>query len=382
MTLPLAGIRVLDLTRLLPGAVCTMMLTQLGADVIKIEGPDGGDYARLMPPYINGTGAYFYATNQGKRSAVINLKDMRGQVALRRLVQQADVLVESYRPGVMARLHSDYAALKSVNPRLVYCALSGWGQDGPYADQSGHDLNYGAVGGLVGAMGQAQPPGGQMADIGGAYIAVSGILAALLRRERTGEGAFIDTSLFESALPFLAIQWIEAVTTSQWGSLTGGKACYNTYAAGDGRTVALAALESRFWANFCNAVERSDLIAYHQDGEKQTYLIAELKGIFSQRSAADWQALLGGADCCFSIVNNPDEVANDPQVQARGVLGVDENGAPWLNSPIRLNGITPSEGGLAPRYGQHTSEILRENGFAESEIDELLREGIIEESVM
>jgi len=185
---PLDGLKILDLTRLLPGAVCTMLLADMGATVIKIEDPHGGDYARWMPPHIDGSSVFFRMNNRAKRSLVLDLKTAEGVAVLKRLARDADVLIESFRPGVMARLGVDYETLKADNPRLIYCALSGWGSDGPWASVSGHDLNYATAAGLVGAMQTPQPLGGQVADIGGALAAVAAINAALLRRERGGGG--------------------------------------------------------------------------------------------------------------------------------------------------------------------------------------------------
>ena len=374
---PLTGIRVLDLTRLLPGGVCSLLLADMGADVIKIEGPDGGDYARWMPPLVGGQGVYFLATNRGKRSAIVNLKDARGQAVLHRLVENADVLIESYRPGVMDRLNVGYEALRKVNPRLVYSALSGWGQDGVYTDRSGHDLNYVSVAGMTGAMNIPQPMGGQIADIGGAYAAIAGISAALFGRERTGEGMYLDLSLFESALPFMLTTWVESILPGDHvrGGLTGRLACYNVYAAADGESVALAALEPKFWTNFCIAVERPDLIDAYTDPARQDDLTAELSALFASRSAAGWAALLEEADCCFTRVNTPDDALTDPHVQARGLLGVTAQGMPWMRSPIRL-GDAP-EIKAPPGYGEHTRAVLREAGFADAEIDRLIATGAV-----
>ena len=185
---PLHATRILDLTRLLPGAVATMLLHDLGAEIIKVEDPHGGDYARLMPPLIDGMGAFFRGSNAGKKSIALDLKSTAGQAALHRLIETADVLIEGFRPGVTARLAADYETLKTINPRLVYCSLSGWGQSGPYAQVSGHDLTYIARNGVLGADLNPRTPGAQVADVGGAYVAVMGILAALLKRERRRRG--------------------------------------------------------------------------------------------------------------------------------------------------------------------------------------------------
>lgn len=382
MSRPLEGVRVLDLTRLLPGAVCTMMLADLGADVIKVEDPNGGDYARWMPPLVNDLSAFFRMNNRNKRAMILDLKHAQGPAVLKRLVAQADVLVEGFRPGVMARFGCDAAALRAVNPRLVYCALSGWGADGPYQERSGHDLNYAALAGLTGAMETPQVFGGQVADMAGAYMAFSGVLAALLRRERTGEGAFVDASLFESSLPFVLYAWVEALLTGRGGGegdLTGGMACYRIYKAGDGQAVALAALEPKFWTNFCTAVGRPDLISDYIAPERQRYLRIELGELFLQKTGAEWAALLEPADCCFSLVTGPGAVHQDAHIRARGMLGVGMDGAPWIRTPLRIDGV-PFDVGDVPGYGQHTRAVLSEvGGYSEAEIDSLLHERVVRE---
>jgi crotonobetainyl-CoA:carnitine CoA-transferase CaiB-like acyl-CoA transferase len=379
MPQPLSGIRVLDLTRLLPGGLCSMMLADLGAEVVKIEDRNGGDYLRWMPPLIDGLGAYFRALNRNKRSLILDLKQESGQAVLKKLVERTDVLVEGFRPGVIKRLRCDYDALKRVNPRLVYCSISGWGADGPYSHRSGHDLNYVSIAGLTGAMEQPQVIGGQIADIGGAYITLSGILAALLKREHSGEGSYVDVSLFKSSLPFALFGWIESTLTGAGGGqggLTGGAACYRIYQTRDHQYVSLAALEPKFWNNFCAAVERPDLIADYRSPERQPYLRAELEGIFATRTADEWQARLNDVDCCFARVNPPGALGDDPQ--ARGMTGKGPDGAPWMRTPIFISGdfFAP---GSAPGYGQHTRSVLYEAGYDETEVNALLSAGIVRE---
>lgn len=376
---PLDGLRVLDLTRLLPGGILTMLLADLGAEVIKIEDPSGGDYARWFPPVIDGQSVFFRMNNRHKRSVILNLKAAEGQAVLHRLARDADVLVESFRPGVMARLGCAYDDLKAVNPRLVYCALSGWGMDGPNAQDADHDLNYAAAAGLIGALATPQVLGGQVADVGGAYVALAGILAALLRRERTGAGGLVDTALAEAALPFMLYTWVESHALGSApgaGGLTGGLACYRVYAAREGH-VALGALEPKFWANFCAAVQRPDWLAAYQDGARQPALIAEVAALFATRTAAEWETLLSGADCCFSRVYLPAEVDHHPQFRARGMLGRFADGTPWLRSPVRVSDAEVMISSDSPAYGQHTLAVLRAAGYDEDEIAQLLQQGII-----
>jgi alpha-methylacyl-CoA racemase len=370
MSKPLDGITILDLTRLLPGAICTMFLADLGANIIKIEDPILGDYARWTPPLINGQGAFFLASNRNKRSVILNLKTAQGQATLQKMAQHADVLIESFRPGVTARLGVDYATLHALNPRLVYCSLSGWGQGGVYAEMSGHDLNYVALSGLLGSMAQAQPLGGQIADVGGAYSGALGIASALFQREKTGMGDKIDVALFEAAMPFAMYQWVESTTgfsTGGTGSLTGGMAFYQVYQSADGQPMAFAPIEPKFWENFCTAVNRPDWLPLHTDLSQQAYLKAELTQLFASESAQTWHERLYHADCCFTRITPPTELLNDPQVRDRGMAGVDENGVAWMRSPLRVGtgefAVVP-----APQYGEHTEAILGEMGFAEDEI--------------
>lgn len=380
MTHPLEGITVLDLTRLLPGAVTTMMLVDMGADVVKVEDPNGGDYARWMGPTIDDQSVFFRMNNRGKRSIIVNLKHEDGPALLKKLIKTADVLVEGFRPGVMARFGCDYDALKAVNPRLVYCSISGWGADGPYAHIASHDLNYVSAAGLPGAMETPQVMGGQVADIGGAYIAATGILGALFRRERTGEGAYVDTSLSESALPFSLYNWVEsrALPFIQGpGVLSGGLACYRIYESSDGVAVGLAALEEKFWHNFCNAIERPDLIEHHQQPDKQDYLIKELTGIFSLKTADAWDALLTPADCCYMRVKSPGEIDSDPHFSARGMLGIFDDGTSWMRSPVRISESDPAVENVVPGYGEHTTDVLLAAGYTQVAIDDLREKGVI-----
>ena len=379
---PLHNTRILDLTRLLPGAVCTMILYDLGAEIIKIEDPHRGDYARLMPPLIDGMGAFFRSSNRGKKSVILDLKSDAGQAVLHRLVERADVLIEGFRPGVTARLGADYQTLQRVNPRLVYCSLSGWGQTGPYAELSGHDLNYIARNGLLGAELNPGTLGAKVADVGGAYVGVMGILAALLKHAATGEGDYIDVALSEAAMPFALIAWVEACINENdihGLNLGGASASYRVYLAADDEPVVLGAVEEKFWANFCNAVGKRQWIGQRTVRDRQPALIDEVAALFKSRTAAEWSDLLERADCCFSRIVPPSELINEPQIAARAMAQISADGVPWMRSPIHLSAdeinLQP-----APRHGQHTREVLLTHDFSDAEIAELLDAGVIRQS--
>ena len=379
---PLHAMRILDLTRLLPGAVCAMLLRDLGAEIIKIEDPQGGDYARWMPPLVDGLGAFFRASNRGKKSVVLDLKAQAGQEVLHRLVKTSDALIEGFRPGVTARLGADYATLRAINPRLVYCSLSGWGQSGPEALVSGHDLNYIARNGLLGAELRPSVPGAQAADVGGAYVAVMGILAALLKRQQTGLGDYVDVALAEAAMPMALAAWVEAMSPavdSPFISLRGESACYNVYHSADGLPLALGAIEPKFWANYCRAVSRPDWIPQQMERARQPELIEAVAALFKTKMASEWAALLDEADCCFTRVVPPAELLDDTQIQARGMVGVAESGIAWMRSPIRLSGDA-LEFQEAPAYGEHTRQALSELGYAAGEIDKLIEAGVIRQA--
>lgn len=379
MTTALEGVRVLDMTRLLPGAVCTLLLADMGADVIKVEDPIAGDYARWTPPLVDGLGAFFRASNRNKRSVVINLKDSAGQAVFHTLVEHADVVIEGFRPGVTQRLNVDYDTLKTINPRIVYASLSGWGQDGAYADLSGHDLNYVALNGVLGSTRTPHPLGAQIADVGGAYVGVMGVLAALLKRERTGDGAYIDVALSESAMPFAMYQFVESVVAGLpggGGTLTGLMAFYDVYHSSDGQPMALAPIEPKFWANFCNAVGHPEWIEKQQNMAAQVELKAALTDMFLTKTALEWHHLLAEADCCFSLITPPEDLMDDPHVQSRGMAMTMPDGVPTMRSPVRLDddqfNVRP-----APAYGEHTREVLLSMGYDDDAIATLHDTGVI-----
>jgi crotonobetainyl-CoA:carnitine CoA-transferase CaiB-like acyl-CoA transferase len=370
---PLDHITVLDLTRLLPGAVATMWLGDFGANVIKIEDKKSGDPARHMPPFINGEAAIFLATNRNKKSITLDLKNPDDKESFLKLAATADVLVEGFRPGVMRRLGFDYETLKILNPRLVYCSISGYGQDGPYREIGGHDINYMAISGALGLNGLAgdRPaiPGVQIADLaGGSMQSVMGILLALMARAKSGAGQFVDVSMMDGAFNMMQVPLSIFFATGhspQSGNetLSGKLACYNIYETLDGRHLSLGALELKFWENACRVIGREDFISLHRgDDVEQEKCIAEVREIFKSKTAQEWLELFSKTDACLMLINNVEEAVNDPQVQLRKlVIEIDHPKAGKIKqiaNPVKLS-ETPAETFLPPPgLGQHNEEVV------------------------
>ena len=351
LAMPLTGIRILDLTRLLPGAFCTQLLADMGADVIKVEEPGTGDYMRWTPPLVDGRSALFEALNRNKRSIALDLKSDQGRDALLRLAATADALVEGNRPGVMDRLGLGWKVLHERSPRLVMCSITGYGQDGPFASRAGHDLNYMAVAGGLGLNGErAGPPiplSVQVADIGGGGLQPAvAILAALVAVQRGGEGRWIDASMTDGAVGWLALAFAARAAGERVARgdqrLAGRYACYRVYECKDGRHYSVAALEPKFWRALCEGLERPDLVElqYSEDASAQ----AALEEVFRSRTRDGWTEVLGPLDACCEPVLDLDEVPSHPQVVARRLL---ERGRQ----------------GRAPGLGEHTVELLREIGL-------------------
>lgn len=375
--LALEGLRVLDFSRLLPGPYASLVLADLGAEVVKIEAREGGDYLRFMPPLTGSVSYAFAALNSGKRSLALDLKHPDGARIAFELAAKADVLIESFRPGVMARLGLGYDALAAVNPGLVYCAISGFGQDGPLTDAAGHDLNYAALGGALGLAGPAAGapavPPIQMADFGGALWGLVGILAALEGRHRTARGCLVDVSMTDSVLGYLSAALAPllgggAGPPARGGdTLTGGQPCYGVYETADGGFMALAALEPKFWGAFCAAAERPDLMR-RQYGDPG--LRAELEALFRTRSRAAWEAAFAGTDACCTPVLAPAELAASALHVARGNVITDAAGLPRVRTPVRPRDAPPPA--RAPGLGADTRAILSELGLDDAAIDALV----------
>jgi alpha-methylacyl-CoA racemase len=383
---PLGGMRVIDLTRLLPGDFATWVLADLGAEVIKVEDTGGGDYMRWMPPMAGHASAMFWALNRGKRAVKLDLKQAAGQEVLLRLVDGADALVEGFRPGVMDRLGLGYEAISKRNPSLVYCAITGYGQDGPYAQRAGHDLGYNSLAGLQGVTGTAggelATPGFQVADLGaGGMNGALSVVSALLMRERDPErrGSFLDVSMFDGVSAFIAphVAGVLAGGADPGPGrmpLNGGYPCYRVYRAGDGRWMALAALEPKFWKAFCELVDRPDLMDRGLDATDEA--VAEVAAVIASRTRAEWVELLRDHDVMLEPVNSLAEAVEDPQARARG-LWIDVDGEIPQPAPVvRLESGYHAEPRVA-RHGEDTEAVLGELGYSGAEIEELRNAGII-----
>jgi crotonobetainyl-CoA:carnitine CoA-transferase CaiB-like acyl-CoA transferase len=392
--LPFEGLRVLDLSRLLPGGFCSLLLADFGADVIKVEDTAMGDYVRWSPPAFEGAersaaGSLFVGLNRGKRSIRINLKEPRGREVLLRLVRDADVLLESFRPGVLDRLGVGWERLREENPRLVYCAITGYGLTGPNLHRPGHDLNYLGLNGVLALTGEdGGPPvqaGAQIADLGGgALMAAFGILAALRERDRSGEGQLVDASMFDGALSWLtmvAARVFAGGERPRRGSemLGGALLCYRPYACSDG-WVTLGALEPKFWAAFCHGVGRPELVE-RQFERPGSPAHGEVEAIFSGRTRADWEAFAAEHDCCLEPVLEVEEALDSELVRAREmVVEFEQPGAGivrGLGVPVKLSRTPGRVRGGGPGLGEHTEEVLHEAGYDDAEVAALLGCGAV-----
>ena len=392
---PLSDVRVLDLTRLLPGGFCSLLLADFGADVVKVEDTGMGDYVRWAPPYYGseeqqalGTrSALYLALNRGKRSIRLDLKSERGRDAFRRLARDRDVVLESFRPGVLEKLGCGYMALRDANPRLVYCAITGYGQTGPNTQRAGHDTNYLGLNGLLGLTGErgGRPiqPAGQIADIGGgALMAAFAVMAALRERERSGQGQLVDVSMTDGSLTWLcmvAAQYLcDGVLPERGrGSLNGGIACYLPYEAADG-WVTCGALEPKFWRNFCEGVARRDLIdkQFVAPDSEHGRAIAE---VFKQRTRDEWKAFNDEHDAMIEPILDLDEALDSELVREREMVVEMEQPelgpVRLLGLPIRLSRTAGDAAHPAPALGEHTEQVLAEAGFSEHEVAALIDSG-------
>ncbi|MGZ5308862.1 MAG: CaiB/BaiF CoA transferase family protein [Solirubrobacterales bacterium] len=392
---PLSDVRVLDLTRLLPGGFCSLMLADFGAEVLKVEDTGMGDYVRWAPPFHEGVedsakSALYLALNRGKRSIRINLKEEGGRDVLLRLARDYDVLVESFRPGVLDRLGVGYERLRQENPGLVYCAITGYGQDGPNRDRSGHDMNYLGLNGLLGLTGEAGGPpvqsAGQIADLGGgALMAAFGVLAALHERRSSGEGQLVDVSMTDGSLAWMAMaagRYFADGKVPKRGDneLAGAILCYRPYACKDGY-VTLGALEPKFWEAWCRGVDRDDLIQ-HQFERPGSETHAEVERIFLERTRDQWRQFASEHDCCLEPVLDLDEALDSELVKAREmVVELDQPGAErpvkQLGVPVKMSRTPGRVEAPGPSLGEHTDEVLEAAGYSAEQIAALKESGAV-----
>ncbi len=381
----LDGIRILDLTRLLPGPFCSMLLADMGADVVKVEEPGRGDYMRSYPPLHDGQSIAFNAINRNKRSITLNLKSEAGRELFLKLAARADAVLEGNRPGVMDRLGLGWDALHRSNPKLVLCSITGYGQTGPWVQRAGHDINYMAVAGVLALNappgGDPHPLGVQVADIGaGAQGAATALLGALLDVSRGGEGRHLDVSMTDGALSWLAVPLAEVQATGVVPEraglrLTGRYACYRVYRCADGRHYSVGALEPKFWQELCAVLGRPDLVErQYEDGAAQDSLQRELEAIFASRTRDEWEAAFGDRDVCCEPVLELDEVLRHPHVEGRRLAfetptGLELSpavpvGPDWRRRP-------------APGLGEHTAEVLAELGVDGGQLAGLREAGAV-----
>lgn len=393
MTHPLTSLKILDFSTLLPGPFGSMMLADLGADVLRVEAPTRPDMVRFIPPYDGDASAWHRLLNRNKRAIALDLKGPAAVEIVRRLVRDGgyDIVLEQFRPGVMARLGIGYEALRQVNPGLIYCALTGYGQTGPYRDRAGHDNNYLALAGVMSHSGRkegAPPPlGVQVADIGGGAFGVAmGILTAVIHRHHMGEGQFVDISMFDMSIAWHAhavSHYLVAGETPEPESwqLNGGS-YYDFYETADGRALSVGSLEPKFWEGFCQAIKRPDLVprGFDQSPANQQALKAEIRTVIATRPLAEWTAIFAGYDVCVEPVLTIPEMVAHAQTQARHmIVAVPKPDGPTqlqVGSPFKFSRTEAVYRHVGGQVGADTTAVLREIGYTDTEIDALFAQGV------
>ncbi len=375
---PLKGIRILDLSRLLPGPYLTQLLADLGAEVIKVETPSLGDYARSLPPEM-GIGDLFNMVNKGKKSLALDYRKLEGAEIFLKLAANAQVIVESFRPGAADKYGVGYEAVRAVNPQVIYCSLSGYGQEGPYRQRAGHDLNYVSLGGAQSLNGRPSeapiPYGLPIADLSGGMLAAIAILGALVGQIKSGEGAYLDMALLDGVISWMTPFALSAHFSGQrvgagTHPLLGGQPCYNIYMAADGKYISLGALESHFWKSFCETIARPDLLPRQLDPT----LTEELKSIFREKTQSEWTELFADVDACLEPLLSVEEMLTSPAIRARGHIEERAGSPVGVRSPFLF---ARHEHLPAPALGADTYSLLEALGLNETELKTLRHKKII-----
>jgi crotonobetainyl-CoA:carnitine CoA-transferase CaiB-like acyl-CoA transferase len=386
---PLAGIKVVDLTHMLAGPYCTWLLGALGADVIKVEMPGRGDFTRSIAPFANERSVYFSSVNRNKRSITLNLKQPLGKEALLRLVRNADVFVENNRPGVMRRLDLDYESLAKINPRLVYAAISGFGQTGPYSERPAFDAVVQAMSGIMSITGDENGPparvGASIGDIGASLFGTIGVLAALSDRNTTGRGAQVDIAMFDSQIAILENAVARYLNAGDVPRRLGSRhpliAPFQAFPTKD-EPVAICVDTEEQWSRFCKAIERTDLMSnphFGNGSDRAKYhaeLEPELIKALMTRTRAEWLSILDAADVPCGPINDVPAVVKDPQIVARGMIAREGDGG-YVNQPIHFSSYPQMPHEPAPDLGDDTNAILAEHGFSSEEIAKMRGQGAI-----
>jgi crotonobetainyl-CoA:carnitine CoA-transferase CaiB-like acyl-CoA transferase len=396
MKKPLSGIRIIDFTKLLPGPMCTLHLADMGAEVIRIEdvaSPNGGDMTRELPPGVtNRRAPMFLPLNRNKKSVALDLRTQEGLQVLKDLCATADVFVEGFRPGVAKKLGFDYDTIKAVQPAIVYCSISGYGQDGPMALMGGHDINYQALSGILEQTalkgGQPIPGGFQAADLaGGSLTAAMSICAALVDAKLNQQGRYLDVSMTDSLLSLSLMNlaaWQMAGKPPAAGTttLTGGIAAYQTYPTADGRWLAVGAIEFKFWKNFCETIGRIDLLAKgHLYGQSSDAVVADIASVIKTKTLGEWTEIFKNVDACVTPVLNIQEVAEQSLTKDRGMFveSVDDLGHPYKQFafPVKMSSYEFELERQAPELGADTADLLKQLGYTENRLAELKSAGVI-----